>query len=84
MQDPWNTHAYNICKRKDTEARLEDFILYLEEEVDQAADPLYSREATFLIGQFGFYLFGVYLKKPVDQHCRFLFKSRLCCVCCKT
>ena len=45
FQDKWNRKALKIRNKIGKEARLNDFLAMLEEEVNLATDPLYSREA---------------------------------------
>ena len=46
LQDKWNRQAFKIRTTKGTEARMSDFIAFIDTEVQIVTDPLYSREAS--------------------------------------
>ena len=45
LQERWNRKSYQIRKKKQTEAGLDDFILFVDEETSLINDPSYSRLA---------------------------------------
>ena len=110
VQDRWNRQALKVRRSTGGEAKLNDFMQLLQEEVDLVSDPLYSREAnqeqssgqdkerytkrsrkvfetrtpkTCPLCSLKHDLDEcvTYLKKPVEERRRFIFKSRLCFCC---